>query len=102
MAHEYQVHLNFLPVGGCFPNFAVYRKPRVLPQEPRPTSVSPYESRMGMARDLPRDIHTQLELSDAEKSQVAVQPGIAKEFLEIHDLARLLLEKIPKAPDAPF
>lgn len=56
----------------------------------------------GNGNDLPRDIHTQLELSDAEKSQVAVQPGTAKEFLEIHDLARLLLEKIPKGADAPF
>ncbi|MGQ0592885.1 MAG: Piwi domain-containing protein [Gammaproteobacteria bacterium] len=40
MADEYQIHLNFLPVGGCFPNFTVYRKLRASPQESRPTSES--------------------------------------------------------------
>jgi hypothetical protein len=36
IAHDYQIHLNFLPIVGDFPAFTVHRKPRVLPQEPRP------------------------------------------------------------------
>ena len=40
MVDEYQVHFNFLPVGGSFPNYAVYRKLQVSPQEPRPTPES--------------------------------------------------------------
>lgn len=39
-ADDYRIYLNFLAVGSSFPNFAVYRTPQVLPQDPRPTPES--------------------------------------------------------------
>jgi len=52
--------------------------------------------------DLAHDISTRLELSVTEKHQVVLHPGTAKVFLETPDLAKLLLQKIPKGADAPF
>ena len=37
MAHDYQIHLNFLPVDGDLSSFLVYRKLRASPQESRPS-----------------------------------------------------------------
>ncbi|MGQ0592886.1 MAG: SIR2 family protein [Gammaproteobacteria bacterium] len=56
----------------------------------------------GNGDDLAREIHTQLELSEAERGQVVVRPETAKEFLETPNLAELLRQKIPKGADAPF
>lgn len=35
-AHDYQIHLNFLPVAGTMPEFVVYRRLQDTPQEARP------------------------------------------------------------------
>lgn len=37
-ANEYQIHLNYLPIAGPFPNFTIYRKLQSSAQEPRPTA----------------------------------------------------------------
>ncbi len=48
------------------------------------------------------EIATSLELRGNERNQVSVQAGMAKQFLEIPDLAAWLAVQIPVAPEAPF
>jgi hypothetical protein len=49
-----------------------------------------------------REIEEKLDLNGPEKQQISIHAGTAKQFLESSDLARILLEKIPKNQDAPF
>jgi hypothetical protein len=48
------------------------------------------------------DVATKLEIGTTGRDRVLVAPGKAKEFLEMPTLAKLLLDKLPKNPDAPF
>jgi hypothetical protein len=48
------------------------------------------------------DIVHRLDLGEGEKQQVRVIDRAAKQFLETPDLAKILLETIPKNPDSPF
>lgn len=52
--------------------------------------------------DCARDIHTRLDLSEADRVRVTLEPKSAKEFFERSDLARFLHQKIPKSTDVPF
>jgi hypothetical protein len=48
------------------------------------------------------EIARKLELDEAKKGQVVVQPGSAKEFFEMSNLAQFLMSKVPTSPDVPF
>lgn len=57
------------------------------------------------ARDCPTvvdQIVAALELDVAQRDQVIVKPGSAKEFLETQDLAKALVSLIPPSKDVPF
>lgn len=49
-----------------------------------------------------KEVISYLELDDAQKDQVIVHPGSAKEFLERPKLAELLVSFIPPSGDVPF
>ena len=47
-------------------------------------------------------VRDQLEINEPAARQVTVYQGTAQQFMETPDLAKILLEKIPKDPDVPF
>ena len=48
------------------------------------------------------EVAKQLELSDAQRAQLIVQPGSAKGFLETANLAESLVSMLPPSKDVPF
>ena len=49
-----------------------------------------------------REIGTRLDLSDPERNQIIIHAGTAKRFFETKELVKLIREKIPQNPEAPF